>query len=73
MSAFAQIPDELLTLADMMAMARGSRASIYRDIERGLLQRRLGERGCAARWERRDIDARVERQPALRRLGAVER
>lgn len=66
MTAFAANPDHLLTLKDVMARTRRSRASIYRDIERGLLPRPLGQRGHAARWERRDYDSYLEKLRELR-------
>ena len=66
MSAYVTTPDQLLTLKDMMTRTRRSRASIYRDIDRGLLPRPLGQRGHAARWEQRDYDSYVEKLRQLR-------
>jgi predicted DNA-binding transcriptional regulator AlpA len=66
MTAYVTTPDHLLTLKDMMARTRRSRASIYRDIDRGLPPRPLGQRGHAARWEQRDFDTYVQKLRELR-------
>lgn len=50
MASDITIQDRMLTLKDMMELAQRSRASLYRDIEAGLLEQRIGKRGTRARW-----------------------
>lgn len=51
---------ELLSVSTLVEMLHRSRASIYRDIQRGEFPRPL-KLGSSSRWRRSEIEAYIER------------
>ncbi|WP_073034603.1 helix-turn-helix transcriptional regulator [Roseovarius pacificus] len=53
-------PSDLLSVSTLVEMLQRSRASIYRDIQRGEFPRPL-KLGSSSRWRRSEIEAYIER------------